>query len=158
MNRKQFAAATVLFIGVSLPVLAVDQKPANSEAHHVPRLNDMMVRTQLRHFKLWYAGTVQNWSLANYELAQIRTDIDDAKSLYPNIAGSDLTIMIPACVEVDRAVKAKDSVNFSIAFGKLTAECNSCHEAAGFGFIKIREPKLSPLETSPFSDEEFLSK
>ena len=84
------------------------------------RLNDMMVRTQLRHFKLWYTGTVQNWSLANYELTQIRTDIDDAKSLYPNIAGSDLTIMIPACVEVDRAVKAKDSVNFSIAFGKLT--------------------------------------
>jgi len=93
--------------------------------------------------------------LANYELAQIPTDIDDAKSLYANNAGSDLTIMIPACVEVDGAIKAKDSAKFSIAFHKLTAECNSCHEAAGFGFVKIREPKLSPLETSPFSDEQF---
>ena len=158
MNRKQFAATTVLFIGVSLPVLAVDQKPANSEQRYVPRLNDIMVATQLRHFKLWYAGIVQNWPLANYELAQIRTDIDDAKSLYANSAGSDLTMMIPACVEIDQAIKAKDSSKFLVSFGKLTAECNSCHEAAGFGFIKIREPKLSPLETSPFSDEEFLTK
>jgi hypothetical protein len=158
MNRKQLAATAVLFMGVSLPVLADDQKPANSQQRYVPRLNDMMVATQLRHFKLWYAGTVQNWPLANYELTQIRTDIDDAKSLYANAAGSDLTMMIPACAEVDRAIKAKDSVKFSIAFGKLTAECNSCHQAAGFGFIKIREPKLSPLETSPFSDEEFSGK
>jgi len=96
MNRKQLAATTVLFVGVSLPVLAVDQKPANSQQGYAPRLNDMMVRTQLRHFKLWYAGIVQNWPLANYELAQIRTDIDDAKSLYANNAGSDLTMMIPA--------------------------------------------------------------
>ena len=43
MNRKQFAAITVLFIGVSLPVLAVDQKPANSEQCYVPRLNDEKV-------------------------------------------------------------------------------------------------------------------
>jgi hypothetical protein len=70
MNRKQFAATTVLFIGVSLPVLAVDQKPANSEQRYVPRLSDIMVATQLRHFKLWYAGIVQNSPLANYELAQ----------------------------------------------------------------------------------------
>jgi hypothetical protein len=155
LNRKLFAATTVLFIGASLPVLAVDQIPANVQQDHAPRLNDMMVATQLRHFKLWYAGTVQNWPLANYELTQIRTAIDDAKSLYPNIAGSDMTIMIPACVEVDSAIKAKNSAQFSNAFGKLTAECNSCHEAAGFGYIKIREPKLSPLETSPFSNEEF---
>jgi cytochrome c553 len=67
-------------------------------------------------------------------------------------------MMIPACVEVDSAIKAKDSAKFSTAFGKLTAACNSCHQAAGFGFIKMREPKLSPLQTSPFSDEEFSGK
>ena len=155
MNRKHFATAGVLFIGASLPVLAVDQRPANLQQRYVPRLNDIMVATQLRHFKLWYAGAVRNWPLAKYELAQIRTDIDDAKGFYPKISGSDMTIMIPACVEVDSAIKAKDSAKFFSAFGKLTAECNSCHEAAGFGYIKIREPKLSPIETSPFSDEEF---
>jgi hypothetical protein len=45
----------------SFPVLADDQRPANSQEQNppnaqerfVPRLNDMMVATQLRHFKLW---------------------------------------------------------------------------------------------------------
>ncbi len=155
INLKHFSAIVVLAIGACLPVLAEDQKQEISREPFKPRLNDIMVATQLRHFKLWYAVAVQNWPLAKYELDQIRVDIDTAKSLYPNIAGSDMTMMIPACVEVEGAIKAKDSANFSKAFGKLTAECNSCHQAAGFGFIKMREPKLSPLQTSPFSDEDF---
>jgi hypothetical protein len=157
-NMKRFAAMAVLFIGAAFPVQADDQKPANSQERYKPRVNDMMVATQLRHFKLWYAGIVQNWPLAIYELAQIRTDIENTKSLYLDNAGSNMTMMIPACDEVDVAIKAKDSAKFMTAFGKLTAECNSCHEAAGFGFIKIREPRLSPLETSPFSDESFSGK
>ena len=158
MNMKRFAAIAFLFAGSAFPVLADDQKPANSQERYVPRLNDMMVATQLRHFKLWFAGIVQNWPLANYELAQIRDVIDDAKRLHPNNADSNMTMMTPATDDVENAIKTKDSVKFASGFAKLTTACNSCHEAAGFGFIKIREPKLSPLETSPFSDEEFLAK
>ena len=70
MNRKQFAATTVLFIGVSLPVLAVDQKAGrNRRQHYVPRLNDIMVSPlQLRHFRIygmraqWKTGRWQNMS------------------------------------------------------------------------------------------------
>ena len=69
-----------------------------------------------------------------------------------------MTKMSPAADEVENAIKAKDSFKFANAFGKLTAECNSCHEATGFGFIKMREPRISPVETSPFSDESFSGK
>jgi hypothetical protein len=72
-------------------VLADDQKPENLREAYKPSLNDMMVTTQLKHFKLWYAVAVQNWPLAKYELAEIRADIDAAKSLYPAIAASDMT-------------------------------------------------------------------
>jgi hypothetical protein len=61
-----------LFVGASAPVLVDDQKPANSQEGYVPPLNLMMVATQLSHFKLWYAGAVENWPLAHYELVQIR--------------------------------------------------------------------------------------
>ena len=63
--------------------------------------------------------------------------------------------MTPAADDVENAIKARDSVKFSVAFSKLTAECNACHEATGFGFIRMRDPRLSPIETSPFSDELF---
>jgi cytochrome c553 len=155
MNIKHVAAIAVLSIGASAPVLADDQKPANSREGYTPPLNLLMVATQLSHFKLWYAGAVRNWQLANYELAQIRTSIDRARSLYPGNAESNMTMMTPEADEVEKAVKAKDRLKFSEAYSKLTAACNKCHEATGFGFIKMRDPTLSPIETSPFSDESF---
>jgi hypothetical protein len=159
MSRmKHFAALAILFISSSLPILAQEQKPESPPDHYVPRLNTLMMVTQLGHFKLWYAGAVQNWPLANYELAQIRANIVDARTLHPDNSKSDMSMMSQPADELDDAIKAKDSANFVKAFSKLTAACNSCHEAAGVGFIKIREPRLSPIETSPFSDESFSGK
>jgi hypothetical protein len=155
MNIRHVAAIAVLSIGATAPVLADDQKPANSQEGYAPPLNLLMVATQLSHFKLWYAGAVENWPLAKYELTQIRIDIDRAKSVYPNNVQSNMTMMTPEADEVENAITAKDSVRFSKAFSKLTTACNTCHEATGFGFIKMRDPKLSPIETSPFSDESF---
>jgi cytochrome c553 len=163
IKTKHFAAMAVLLTGASLPVLGEEQKPASSQEQkaanpqerYKPPLNLIMVATQLRHFKLWYAGIVNNWPLANYELTQIRESIDDAINLYPN---TNMRMMAPALNELEDAIKAKDGAKFSAAYTKLTALCNSCHEATGFGFIKIRDPRLSPLETSPFSDESFSGK
>lgn len=163
MNRKLLAAMAGLLVCAASPLQADERKPANSQDQtssncqqcYVPRLNDMMVATQLRHFKLWYAGLVQNWPLANYELGQIRNVIADTKRLYAKSSGSDMSAMTPPTDDLDDAIKAKDGLKFSKAFTNLTATCNSCHEATGFGFIKIREPRLSPLETSPFTDESF---
>jgi cytochrome c553 len=107
---------------------------------------------------LWYAGAVQNWPLANYELEQIRASIRLAKTLFPDSDKSNMDSMAPAAEDLDKAIKAKDAAKFGSAFGKLTSACNACHQDTGFGFIKIREPRLSPIETSPFSDESFSGK
>ena len=155
MTMKRFVTIAFLFLGGASPVLAEDQKPANDQDRYLPPLNLLMVATQLSHFKLWYAGVVQNWPLANYELVQIRTSINRAQSLYPNTVKSNMRAMAPATDEVENAIKAEDRLKFSKAYSKLTAECNSCHEATGFGFIRLRDPTLSPIETSPFSDEVF---
>src|SRR3974390_644310 len=122
INIKRCSAMAALLVAASLPVLADEQKPANSQERYLPPLNLLMVATQLSHFKLWYAGAVQNWPLANYELAQIRDSVDRAVRLYPNSSASNMTRMSPAADDVEGAIKAKDSVRFSKAFGKLTAE------------------------------------
>ena len=161
-TMKHFAALAILCIAASSPLLAQEQKPENSQERqqerYVPRFNTLMMVTQLGHFKLWYAGAVQNWALANYELAQIRANMVDASKLYPNNSKSDMSQMKPPADDLDEAIKAKDSAKFTKAYSRLTAACNSCHEANGFGFIKIRDPRLSPIETSPFSDESFSGK
>lgn len=153
MKRRAVIAA--LAIGMSFPVLADDQPPG--KAPHLLRLSDIMVATQLRHFKLWYAGQVKNWELANYELAQIRASFEDATRLSPNIPVASIMITQPVD-EVRSAIEAKDSAKFVKAIDKLTSACNSCHQAAGVGFIAIREPRTSPMLTSPLSDQAFRPK
>jgi len=141
-----------------LPVRADDQRSPPPEPAFTLRLNDLMVATQLRHFKLWYAGLVQNWPLANYELGQIRATIVDTKRFYATEGEKKVSLMSEPTDELDEAIKAKDIDKFHKAFVKLTAACNACHDTTGFGFIKIREPRLSPIETSPFTDESFSGK
>jgi hypothetical protein len=155
---RRVAIAVAACAAASVAALADDQKPAPAQQVYTPPLNNIMILTQLGHFKLWYAGTVQNWPLANYELQQIRAAMGLAKTLYPDSAKSNMDAMAPATDDLGKAIAAKDAASFSAAFGKLTAACNSCHEGTGFSFIKIRVPRLSPIETSPFSDESFSGK
>jgi hypothetical protein len=152
MVTTRLIAIAAACAAASLAAFADDQTPAPV---YTPRLNDIMILTQLGHFKLWYAGAVQNWPLARYELEQIRASIRLAKTLYPNSDKSNMDTMKPAAEDLDKAIATKDAAKFTTAFSKLTAACNACHEATGFGFIKIRVPRLSPIETSPFSDEAF---
>ena len=58
-------ADLMIAIKMSFPVLADDQPSGKAQPSYLLRLSDIMVATQLRHFKLWYAGQVKNWQLAN---------------------------------------------------------------------------------------------
>jgi hypothetical protein len=50
-TMKHFAAVAILCVAASLPVMAQEQKPENSQErsqdHYVPRLNTLMMVTQL---------------------------------------------------------------------------------------------------------------
>jgi cytochrome c553 len=155
---RHIAIAAVACAAACLTALADDQKSPPGQQVYTPRLNNIMILTQLGHFKLWYAGAVQNWPLANYELEQIRASTRLAKTLFPDSDKSNMDTMKPAAEDLDNAINAKDAAKFTSAYSKLTVACNACHESTGFGFIKIRVPRLSPIETSPFSDESFQGK
>ena len=147
--------ATVLAITISVPLFAEDRSTGRSQQPYMATLADIMGATQLRHFKLWYAGEVQNWDLAKYELGQIQTSIQDASRNFPNIPAADMTIMTEPVQEIREAIEAKSTTKFGKAFEKITSACNSCHTSANVGFIVIRVPRTSPIMTSPFSDQSF---
>jgi hypothetical protein len=148
-HRAVMVAA--LAVGMSFPMLAGGE-PLEQ---YLPSLSDIMVATQLRHFKLWYAGNLTNWRLANYELGQIKASFQDVMRLYPNSLVANMTTMTQPAEEIRKAIEAKDRAQFVNAFEKLTSACNSCHKAAGLDFIEIRVPLNSPIMTSPFSNQSF---
>ena len=141
---------TILAVFLVSNVSSAEDNPSQS-AVNVPSLGDMMAAIQLRHAKLWYSGRVKNWPLADYELEQLNASLRQATRFYTKMPASDMTATDKAAALISEAIKAKDGAKFSMAFGQMTAACNSCHEAAGRAFIFIRVPS----RVSPFSNQMF---
>ena len=116
-----------------------------------------MSAQQMRHAKLWFAGESANWRLASYEVDELREGFDDVVKYHPTLEDSHLpvsrlvpTIVLGSLNEVGAAVQAQDKARFEVAFDKLTAACNSCHQATNFGFNVVKRPS-----EPPFSNQEF---
>jgi cytochrome c556 len=114
------------------------------------RLSDIMGATQLRHIKLWHAGAQKNWPLAQYELGQIKESFQDAMTYYPGIPAADMSAMTRPATDMAAAITAKNGAEFVAGYNHLTAACNACHSAQGYGFIVVKVPSASP-----FSDQVF---
>ena len=157
-DMKSRAVAILLVFAISLPVGAADSQPEPSaarEGSYPPRLAVVMQLIQLSHFKLWLAGNLRNWPLAEYELTQMKATLQDAKALFPDLPGADTSAISKSADDFVEATRAKDAAKFAAAFQKFTAECNSCHEQRGLKFIKIKVPSTSPIMTSPLSNQLF---
>jgi hypothetical protein len=142
---KYFASVGALFIGLVLASLALAQDNA-----YAPSLGDIMGQTQLRHIKLWFAGKLQNWDLATYELGQIKQSLATAAALYQAIPAEDVINTADPMQAIRAAIEAKDGTKFAAAFADLTQACNACHQHIGRGYIVIQLPTASP-----FSDQSF---
>ncbi len=154
MKRSAFFAAAA--IGLGFPAFAADQPILVPVQPYAPRLADIMGATQMRHLKLWYAGTEKNWPLANYELGRIRASFEDAMRFYPDVPVADMTTMTRPAAAIDTAIHVKDPAKFAAAFGELTAACNSCHRSQGIGFIAIKRPTSSPFSNQSFPPKKAL--
>lgn len=133
----------------SVSVLAQDASAPG--AVYKPSLGDLMTTIQLRHAKLWYAGRLKNWPLADYQLQQLGAEFAQAATLYPDMAAAGMDETSKLAKQLGEAVNAQDEAQFEKAFSGITAQCNACHEAAGRPFINVRTPKFP----SPYSNQLF---
>jgi hypothetical protein len=143
-------------VALSASVMFAAAQPARES--YEPGLGEFMTATQLRHAKLWFAGKQNNWDLAAYEIDEIKEGLEDAARLHPRFDGvpvADMikTIIDPRIAELEKAVRAKSSAKFVVAFDELTSGCNSCHAGANKPFIRIQRPTESPLTNQNFAPE-----
>ncbi|MDA9431790.1 c-type cytochrome [Bradyrhizobium sp. CCBAU 51627] len=143
-----------LFIAATLTVMAASSPQAPAQTTSVAgsaALSDLMTRFQLQHAKLWFAGKLSNWSLANYEVQQLNDGLERASKLLSDPARS-----APAKLQlqaVQQAIQQKDVPGFTKAYSALTDECNSCHRASGFASITIQVPLRPPVANQLFVDQ-----
>jgi hypothetical protein len=144
----------VIAATLAATVLVAAAQPAKEP--YVPGLGEFMTATQLRHAKLWFAGRARNWDLAAYEVDEIKEGLEDAIKQVPVHEGLPVgdmikTILLPALDDVDKAVDAKNSAQFTTAFDKLTLACNTCHAGAKKEFIRIQRPTAPPVTNQNFA-------
>ena len=128
-------------------------------AYH-PELGEQMLGLQIRHARLWYAGQAQNWTLAAFELQEIKEAFDAVVEQNPDHAifqPQRLADILPGMTQgpiralrdaIDRSSKAE----FDKAYDGLSAACTGCHHVAGNDFLVIQRPTapiLDNLRTAP---------
>jgi hypothetical protein len=143
-------------VAASAQDTASHNPPSPSAAGYVPGLGEIMSLQQMRHAKLWLAGSQKNWPLAAYELDELREGFEDVQKLYPTHEGVPVGAMAASLAQaplqgLDKAIEAKDGASFRKSFDQLTQACNTCHRAAQHAFIVIARPSASPFPNQKFA-------
>jgi hypothetical protein len=149
----RFTPIAVLILAAAGAVGACE-RPASEP--YIPGFGEFMSATQVRHAKLWFAGSARNWELAAFELDEIKEGLEDATRLHSTHEGVPVAEMIKASLDAPlsalaKAIEAKDGNGFAPAFDGLTAACNACHAAAAHGFIRIQRPTAPPVSNQVFA-------
>jgi hypothetical protein len=119
-------------------------------------MDDLMTMLiQPRHIKLHFAGQAQNWTLAGFQLNELRQALARIGRTIPNYRNINVdtavaSIFADSIKSVDEAIKAKDAAKFTAAYTEMTAACNACHVGMEHPVLVIKVP-----ETVNYPDQEF---
>lgn len=141
---RRLALICAVLVGSAYASLAVAQE-------YVPALGDVMTAVQWWHVKLWFAGKLENWDLARYELRQIRAGLEEAVTFYRENPVELVAATVDPIKAIDAAIDAKDGFRFAEGYNALTDACNACHVGTGRSFIVIQVPTASPLSNQSFA-------
>jgi hypothetical protein len=144
---------------LALAASACDARAESADASkgpYTPGLAEIMIMTQIRHAKLWLAGDVGNWDLADYQIDELKEGLEDAVKYVPTYKNIPVGQMIEATImapigEVESAIKARDRARFVAAYNNLTAACNTCHQSANRPYIVIQRPTGSAFPNQSFA-------
>jgi hypothetical protein len=122
-----------------------------------PSINDRLpdqsheMQDAAYHFEnLWFAGTKQNWPLADYYLRKTRSYLSLAVQIKPvrkTSAGAEVNLkgILDAVdhgmlAQADKAIKNKDVAGFKTAYRQAVEGCNACHSACERSYIHLQVP------------------
>src|SRR5258707_640179 len=110
---KRIIGTTIVLV---VSVLFAAAQPAKEP--YAPGFGEFMTATQLRHAKLWFAGKMNNWDLAAYEIDEIKEGLEDAQKQFPThdgipVADMIKTIINPTIERLEKTIGAKNNAKFT---------------------------------------------
>ena len=169
MTKNRIAAISLAAVlGLSASIVAVAQNTAPTVQAPAarpggltildfkPAMDDLMTMlVQPRHIKLYYAGQAKNWTLAAFELNELRGALARIGRTIPTYRNIGVDTAVAAIFAdqmkaVDAAIKAADLAQFGASYEAMTGACNDCHKGMEHPFIAIKIP-----DASNYPDQEF---
>lgn len=142
----------LVLIGLLLTACAAHETTPS----YTPGLGEFMSQLSYRHGKLWFAGQAQNWALAAYELDEIEEGLEDTGRYHPEhhevkaIPEQIKRYMTASIQQAHVAINEKTPSAFIQAYDAITAGCNACHQANGFGFNQLVRPVMNNFANQRF--------
>ncbi|BAR62128.1 cytochrome c2 [Bradyrhizobium diazoefficiens] len=143
MRLKTLLSVAIL-VTLSAPSVGTPADPSAT-------LSDLMTRLQLQHAKLWFAGKLSNWGLADYELEQIDANLEATGKLQADPSQANRAKRQLDAVR--QAIHSKDLPGFMSSYATMTNECNSCHRGSGYPSVAIQIPLTLPVPNQLFVDQ-----
>lgn len=157
MNFRTIAAA--LFAAAVIPFVGLAQTPAPTAPApprvYIPGLEQFMNVILTEHNKLWFAAKARNWSLAAYELGEIKEVMGDVVDFVPVFKNLPLAEMMDAVVTkeivaLEKAIEEKDFKKFAAGYDALNKACNACDAGTENEFVVVKRP-----ETPAFTNQDY---
>lgn len=116
-----------------------------------PGFGEFMGNIQIHHAKLWFAGVNENWKLADFEMNEIKENLEEIQLYCADRTETKSIGMINAAMDsLNNAILKKNKEMFQRNYSNLTNTCNSCHQVTNHEYNVIIIPK-----TPPFSNQDF---
>src|SRR3984957_11056046 len=96
-----------------------------------PGVGELMnLIVQPRHTKLWLAGRDANWSLADYEIKELRAALANVAKARPvfreqKVADNVETFLGGPFRAVEESIRDRDATKFAAAYASVNAGCNA---------------------------------
>ncbi|MCX6313607.1 MAG: hypothetical protein NTX08_02585 [Sphingobacteriales bacterium] len=129
----------------------IDSLQSKLDNTYKPGFGDFMSGIQVHHAKLWFAGTNNNWKLADFEMHEIQEALDDIQKFNTERPEAKVIGMInPAMDSISNAIKQQNQQLFKSSYTLLTNTCNNCHRATEHEFNVITIPANPPISNQSF--------
>jgi len=136
------------FAGVALAVGSVAPSSLGQETKDIQKQVDEL-RSALPKFaipmrevgdrfqNMYFAAKGGNWALAAYMAKYMNGSMNPASVTKPAEYKVWKNFYDETFAPVNKAIQAKDFKAFETAYVGVIKDCNNCHEAMGYGFIKL---------------------
>lgn len=131
--------------------IQIDSLKSKLDNSYRPGFGEFMSSIQVHHAKLWFAGTNNNWKLADFEIHEIQEALDDIQQFNTDRPEAKAIGMInPVIDSVSNAIKQQNQQLFKNSYTLLTNTCNNCHKATEHEFNVVTIPAIPPISNQSF--------